>query len=134
MNKNVIKCNLEVYSAFILKFGSTTLRPYKYEIEVENNLKVNIQLDSINKKVILIIGSKKLEVPVIQYDHILLTFNSNNKRRLVSNSTFGVDLLLIVYKSAMGGKVVMKNSKRTDYKQDPTMMKKGKYRHRLKAF
>jgi len=87
MNKSVIKCNLEVYSAFVLKFGSTTMRPYKYEIQVEKGLNINIKLDAINKNIVLLIGNKALTISTTQYDHLLLSVTNVgiNKRQLALN-------------------------------------------------
>lgn len=129
MNKNVMKCNLEVYSALVLKFGSTTMRPYNYEIKVENNLKVNIHSDVVNKVVIVSLGSKKLSISTSQYDHLVLIVNNRNFRQLISTLVPGSEVLVILHKASG-----IKKAKRNDYKQDPTMIKKGKYRHHSKAF
>jgi ribosomal protein S4 len=129
MNNSSIKVNSEVYSSVVLKFGSTTMRPYKYAVKLEKVLNINIKPNVANNIVMISVNSINVVVSTVQYDHLVIMFGNTNKHPFSRNLNMNNTLTMSIHKSFAGNKV-----SRTNYQQDPITMKKGKYRHRSKAF
>jgi ribosomal protein S4 len=130
MNNSFIKVNSEVYSSIVLKFGSTKMRPYKYSVKLEKGLKINIKPSVANNSVTISINNANVVISTKQYDHLAIILGNNDNKRYLSHSlNMNNVVTLVIHKSFSGNKV-----SRTNYQQDPIIMKKGKYRYRSKAF
>lgn len=125
---NFINCNLEIYSTMMVKFSSTTMHPYKYNLKVQSRLTVSINYDNINQVVKVTIGKTFFEVSTLQYDHLILVLSNKNGRQFVTRLNKDNGFKIIFYYPRN------KTLATSDYQQDPTTMEKGKYRNRSKTF
>jgi hypothetical protein len=130
MNNSLMKVNSEVYSNIVVKFGSTTKRPYKYFVKTEKGLQISIKPNVTNNSVVLVVNNNNVAISTIKYDHLVITIGNSMKRQLICDLSMKDNLEVVVYKGLINTKKVLRNN----YQQDPTTMKKGKYRHRSKAF
>lgn len=125
---NFVNCNLEVYSKLVVKFGSTTMFPYKYDVKIQSRLTISVSYDNVNKVVKVVAGKNVFEVSIRQYDHLILNLSAKGNRQFVTRLNKGTGWNIICYYPRI------KTVTRDNYQQDPTITEKSKYRNRSKSF